>query len=172
MSQIGALSTGVFPPAGAVLTLTGNAGGAVGPSGLGNINVVGGTFINIVGNPGANTLTANFVGNSAGMIWTVDPGPGPTTLVAGHGYFANSAGTITYPLPTVAAVGDTFSVVAMNNDNSWKITVALGQIFTFGNTAAVVQVESQSIGNSVTFVCNVANTEFTVIASQGNPDVV
>jgi len=49
--------------AGTVSTLTGNSGGAVGPNGSGNINVVGdGTTITIAGNPGTNTLTASLVG--------------------------------------------------------------------------------------------------------------
>lgn len=43
-------------------TLTGNSGGAVGPDGDNNINTLGdATTINIVGNPGSNTLTANVI---------------------------------------------------------------------------------------------------------------
>lgn len=50
--------------AGSVSTLTGNSGGAVGPDGMGNINVVGDNSkgINIVGTPGSNILTASLVG--------------------------------------------------------------------------------------------------------------
>lgn len=43
-------------------TLTGNSGGAVPADGSNNINFLGdATSINIVGNPGANTLTANVI---------------------------------------------------------------------------------------------------------------
>ncbi len=59
-------------------TLTGNSGSAVGPDTNANINVVGdGTTINIAGNAGTNTLTANLVagstvrtvtGNSGGAV--------------------------------------------------------------------------------------------------------
>lgn len=59
-------------------TLTGNSGGAVGPSISNNINVVGdGTTITIVGSPSSNTLTASLVqgsviqtvtGNSGGAV--------------------------------------------------------------------------------------------------------
>lgn len=58
MSQSGALTTSGSgaPP---VETLTGNSGGAVGPDGAFNINVLGNntTGINVVGMPGTNTLS-------------------------------------------------------------------------------------------------------------------
>jgi len=44
-------------PGGQVETLTGNAGGAVGPNAAKNIFVVGGTGIYVTGNPATNTLT-------------------------------------------------------------------------------------------------------------------
>ena len=48
-------------PAGPILTLTGDIGGAVGPDGAGNINILGEIvsgqgFASIEGNPGTNTL--------------------------------------------------------------------------------------------------------------------
>ena len=52
-----------FTGSGATETLTGNSGGAVGPS-AGNINVVGdATTITIAGNPGTHTLTASVTGS-------------------------------------------------------------------------------------------------------------
>lgn len=45
---------------GTIKTLTGNSGGAVGPDGSGNINVVGDTiFLQAVGTPGINTVTVS-----------------------------------------------------------------------------------------------------------------
>ena len=44
---------------GFIETLTGNTGGAVGPDGADNINVVGSGSITIAGNAGTNTLTAS-----------------------------------------------------------------------------------------------------------------
>ncbi len=59
MSQAGRFSSST-PLPGTLLTLTGNSGGAVGPNGGGNINIIDditqGTA-RIVGNPGTNTLT-------------------------------------------------------------------------------------------------------------------
>ena len=59
---------------GGLTTLTGNSGGAVGPDGMANINVVGdGITILIAGNPGTNTLTASLVGGKvAAQSYPVD----------------------------------------------------------------------------------------------------
>lgn len=59
MSQITAVPTGTS--IGAVMTLTGNSGGAVSPT-AGNINTVGSGNITVVGNPGTSTLTASITG--------------------------------------------------------------------------------------------------------------
>jgi len=65
MSQITSYGFGVFPPGAVVETLTGNSGGAVGPDGANNINVVGdGVTIDVAGNPGTNTLTISSLANS------------------------------------------------------------------------------------------------------------
>jgi len=57
MSQSGRFTPGITPGT-FVETLTGNTGGPVPANGAGNINIVGdGTTIEVVGNPGTNTLT-------------------------------------------------------------------------------------------------------------------
>lgn len=43
--------------AGDIETLTGNSGGAVGPDGAFNVNILGSGNIDVAGNPGTNTLT-------------------------------------------------------------------------------------------------------------------
>jgi hypothetical protein len=57
MSQAGQFQAGTVLPD--IETLTGDSGGAVGPNGAGNINMVGGSNITTVGTPGTNTLTIN-----------------------------------------------------------------------------------------------------------------
>lgn len=67
-------------------TLTGNSGGAVGPDGSNNINVVGdGTTITISGNPGTSTLTASVIPGS--LIVTVTGNSGGTVSPDGSGNF-------------------------------------------------------------------------------------
>lgn len=67
MSQAGKFTTA--STVGTVETLTGNSGGAVGPS-AGNINVVGSGDISVVGNPGTNTLTISASGSLADTYHT------------------------------------------------------------------------------------------------------
>jgi len=79
---------------GTVLSLTGNSGGAVMADGGGNINVVGdGTTIDIVGNPGTNTLTVSAVGTGLIQTLTGDAG-GAVPPTAGN---INIAGATTLP---------------------------------------------------------------------------
>lgn len=88
MSQAGSAGNGGISPSVIVETLTGNSGGAVGPT-ANNINVVGGTNINIVGNPGTSTLTASVsgttnhavqIGNAGGTLTSVSVGATGTVL--------------------------------------------------------------------------------------------
>lgn len=58
MSQAGSASGGGGGGGSGINTLTGNTGGAVGPT-AGNVNVLGGSNINTVGTPGTSTLTVN-----------------------------------------------------------------------------------------------------------------
>lgn len=78
--QLGTVGTG-----GSILvsTLTGNAGGAVGPS-AGNINIVGdGTTIQITGNPGTNTLTVVGLGGGGGDLSILTGDSGSATASGG-----------------------------------------------------------------------------------------
>jgi hypothetical protein len=53
VSQVGKYSSLNLP----IQFITGNAGGAVGPNGVGNIDLLGANPITVTGNPGLNTLT-------------------------------------------------------------------------------------------------------------------
>jgi hypothetical protein len=90
-------------------TLTGNSGGAVGPSGN-NINTVGSGSITIVGSPGTNTLTTQLTGLTnhavlvgAGTATITKVGPTATVgqVLQSAGASADPAfSTATYPLTT------------------------------------------------------------------------
>ncbi len=122
---------------------------------------------------GANTL--NLEADSGGLVWTVITGASQA-LVKTNGYFANNAGTISFSLPGIAAVGDTFTVAGMNNATGWTITQAAGQTMHFGtyNTTTGVggSLSSTAIYDTIRFVCNIANTDFVVVQSIGNITVV
>lgn len=92
MSQAGSFNTGVLPPGGGVETITGNSGGAVGPDGANNINVIGdGTTIDVVGNPGTNTLTVSLIGGEAANSFPTDSG----TAIPSSGILNITAGNST-----------------------------------------------------------------------------
>ncbi len=103
MSQAGRFSTSSGPVVPSVLTLTGNTGGAVGPDGGGNIDVVGdGTTVNVVGNPGTNTLTIS-VDDSVANQYTADTGTA-TPVANNINIFGDSASIVT------SATGDTITI--------------------------------------------------------------
>ncbi len=58
-------------PGGALVSLTGNTGGAVFGDGSGNINLLGGTNITFTGVPGTHTLTGNVTGGTNKNIFNV-----------------------------------------------------------------------------------------------------
>ena len=90
-----AISSSSGGPMGDVLELTGNSGGPVGPSGLGNINIVGSGIIDVVGNPGTNTLTISTSGADAGTITGNDGTPEAQVANNWNIVTANSTATFT-----------------------------------------------------------------------------
>lgn len=53
-----------------ILTITGDAGGPVGPDGANNINLLSGSNLTVTGNPGTNTLTVTLDTNIASQYTT------------------------------------------------------------------------------------------------------
>ncbi len=97
MSQAGSFAISSLPPGTIVETLTGNSGGAVGPDGSNNINVVGdGTTIDVTGNPGTNTLTISALSSGGATSFPTDsgtatPAAGVLNIIADNA--ANNAGS-------------------------------------------------------------------------------
>lgn len=119
MSQMGRFGTGSTPPppGTAVQTLTGNSGGAVGPDGANNINVVGdGSSITVAGNPGTNTLTISTAGEVA-VIYQEDAG-----IASATGGVLNVIGGA-----NINTIGITNNIeIALNTTISQPNTNALG----------------------------------------------
>ncbi len=125
MSQAGILNRGVFPPASVVETLTGNSGGAVGPDGANNINVVGDTTtIDVVGNPGTNTLTISTT-DAVAIQYTTDAG----IAVPATGNLNVLGGTAARDINTSGA-GDTIHI---DLDNA----ISLGDLSNITGSAAI-----------------------------------
>lgn len=154
-----------------VLTLTGNSGGAVGPSG-GNINIVGTGGVTIAGNPGTSTLTVSVSGS--GMTWNLISST-TATMSSNNAYVANNAGLVTLTLPATAAFGDVIQVVG-KGAGGWSVAQNAGQTIHFGtfNTTTGVggSLASTQTYDSIEMVCIIANTDFVVYTSVGNLTVV
>ena len=152
-------------------TLTGNSGGAVGPTG-GNINVVGSGGVTVAGNPGTSTLTISVSGS--GMTWNEVLGTSQAISV-NNGYVANNAALVTLTLPATAAFGDVIQVVG-KGAGLWAITQNAGQTIHFGvlntTTGAGGSLSAIAQYDCVELLCTTANTDFTVISSLGNLTVV
>ena len=122
VSLAGNVATWIDFGAGNLGSLTGNSGGPVFPDGSNNINVLGdGITINVVGNPGTNTLTISAVGtgivqsltgNSGGPVF---PTAGNTNIVgAGSITVTGNPGTSTLTITSSATPGDTWSIITVN----------------------------------------------------------
>lgn len=171
MSQSGSYSSGGGGGGGALNTLTGNVGGAVSPSGGGNINVVGAGSITVTGNPGTNTLTITDTGG--GFQWntaTVN-----AIMLVDNGYITNGAGQVQLLLPMAAAVGSIIRVSG-RAATGWQVTQNAGQTIYFGNmtttTGAGGSLSSTATRDCVELLCVIANTDWNVLSAVGNLAVV
>jgi hypothetical protein len=153
---------GFFLPGGGgsaiVETLTGNTGGAVGPTGN-NINVVGAGQVYVTGDPGDSTLTITsqfpYTDESAGF-----------SALSNNGYFVT--GTTTATLPPSPAQGDRIEFIVYD---SFPLTVQAntGQAITIGVDTSVTGgvAASNQNGCAVAFVYRAADSEWFAISVVG-----
>jgi hypothetical protein len=165
MSFILNRSTG-SPAGSAVTTLTGNSGGAVGPT-TGNIDIIGTGSISVTGNPGTSTLTitnsgivpANFVTDSG----TAVPAGGVINIVGSHGINTTGSGdTVTVLVDNTLTLGDLGPITPGFDSltlTSGDISVVAGNVNLPTTSTAndgVIQVNSarfiHSYGTQNTFV--------------------
>ena len=108
---------------------------------------------------GAGVLS--FVNNDVGT-W-IDQVATPATLVVNTQYIADTAGLLTFNVPALAAVGDTFEV-AGKGAGGWLIQMNAGQTAHLGNIATSVagSLASTNQWDCLSIVCVTANTTFTV----------
>jgi|SRR5215831_2276171 len=146
MSQITSFSTG--GGAGAVLTLTGNSGGAVPPT-AGNINVVGDTTtINVAGNPGTSTLTISATGTT--IFNYTDVNTSPYVAIGTDNFISvdSTGGPITIELPNAPATGRAFRIkdrAGTAAANNITITTVGGVVLIDGATTFVMNTAFESV---------------------------
>lgn len=140
----------------AILTVTGDSGGALSPN-VGNMNILGGPGVTTSGS--GNTLTINSV------VFT-DQGAS-TSVTADSGSFSTAAITLT--LPASPAQGEECIFVASTAD-ALVIQAAGTQVINFGNSASSAggTLTSTAKGDSVTLRYQSSSDDWFVVGSQGN----
>lgn len=114
-------------------TLTGDSGGAVGPTAR-NIDLVGTGVITVVGNPGTSTLTITPDGSIASSFIT-NPATGTATPVAGVLTFAGTGGiTVTNAGSTVTIDGGGAADISLTADDTNTVTDTAGIINIAGGS--------------------------------------
>lgn len=154
-----------------VSTLTGNSGGAVGPT-ANNINVVGSGGVTVVGNPGASSLTISVSGT--GLSWN-EITAASANMSVDNGYIANRATLVTLTLPVTASIGATIQVVG-KGVGLWSIAQNAGQSINFGALVTTVGVGGSLSAilqyDCVEITCITANSQWIVTSAVGNLTVV
>lgn len=172
MSQAGLNNVAGSLPSTVVETLTGNSGGAVGPDGSHNINVIGSGAISVAGNPGTNTLTITSSG--MGLMWSTISAS--QTLAVNHGYLCVSpGGALSLLLPAVSTLGDIIEIT-LDGATSFTVTQGAGQSVRYGNQSTTAGVggslATTQQGDTLRLVCQTANLKWNVLSSMGNLTVV
>lgn len=136
--------------------------------------------------PSAATLTAGngiSITNGAGAITIAANNQNPwvevtgttQTMAVNTSYAANNAALVTLTLPTTAAFGDRF-IITGKGAGLYKIAQNANQQIFFGNQSTTVgtggSITATHRRDTIELVCITANTEFNVVDSIGNLDVV
>ena len=143
----------------------------------------------LIGSTGAQPVPAVLsagagisITNSAGSVTIAASGSvaGWSTIgasqaaVKGNGYFV-TANALSISLPATSAVGDTFEV-SLAGGTSWTLTQGAGQQIFFGSASsssgAGGSVASTANGDSVRLVCFAADTNWQIVSSVGNLNLV
>lgn len=171
MSQAGILSESSSAAAD-IETITGNSGGAVGPDGTFNVNLVGSGSISVAGNPGTNTLTISLSGS--GFTWNTVAGTSQNISVE-NGYIPQNIALTTFTLPATGSIGQVFQIAGFGS-GGWIIAQNAGQVIHFNATDTTVgaggSIASTNRYNTIEVMCIVANTEWTVLDASGTFTIV
>ena len=165
MSQVQKFGDGTVLPD--IETLTGDLGGAVGPDGAFNINLLGGTGLITTGTPGTNQIVFDVSGG--GITWSREAGAAVAVAV-NSGYINTNAGLTTLTLPAAAAVGDVIEVCG-EGAGGFLIAQNAGQTIQFGNQVTTAGVggslSSTNQWDTVKLLCRVADLTFSVLSNVG-----
>jgi len=141
----------------AILTVTGDSGGALSPT-AGNINILGGPGVTVTGS--GSTLTINSV------LYTDQAAS--TTVEADSGSFMTANGTITLTLPASPVQGERCEFV-VTKAQTLIIAANTGQVINYGNMASSTAgtLTSSAKGDAMTLVYEDGTNDWFVLNSVG-----
>lgn len=135
-----------------IQTITGDAGGAVGPNGSGNINLQGAGPYVFTGNPGANLLTLSDDGTLA-YTYTTDSGVATPS--------SNNLNIVGAGIISTSAVGDTVTITAAGSvpvsivvDSGGPVTPVAGVLDVLGGNNITTSGAGNTIHVNVTGTTN------------------
>jgi hypothetical protein len=146
-----------------ILTVTGDVGGAVGPDGANNINLLSGSDLTVTGNPAGNTLTITLDGTVATQydadVGSAVPAAGILNIVGTGGASTSAAGN-TVTITTAATVPLQFDT------DAGSAVPALGILDVLGGTG----ITTAGAGNVVTITADAdVATQYTTDAGVAVP---
>lgn len=156
MSQSGTYSSAGTPPPGSILTLTGNSGGAVGPT-AGNINVVGTGVVDVVGTPGSSTLTISLTSSGGTNEFDTDSG----SAFPSSGVIDIAGGSNIHTLGATNVV-----TVGLNN------TVSISGSFTAGTSSGFITAQTGDVSivaGNLNLPTTLSSADEGVINIDGSP---
>jgi hypothetical protein len=131
-----------------------------------------------VGSIWINTVTgAAYILNNAPGNWNLISGLNDNSisvtsaqLLAGNLYISNNVALSTFTLPVLAAVGDQITIVG-SGAGFWRIAQNAGQLIKYNaavtTTGVGGSITSTQAANTMSLICTVANTTFTVLYASG-----
>jgi hypothetical protein len=117
---------------------------------------------------GAGTIS---IDATAGLAWNNETNDA-NTMAINNGYVINATNLCTMTIPATAAIGSVFAIAGYAT-NGWVLQANTGQTINFGDdqSSTAGSVTFTNRYDSITIVCTTADTDFAVIASQGNMTV-
>lgn len=129
-----------------------------------------GAGVSIATGPGSITISA-----TAETITWHDVTSTAEAMLPSNGYLSNNASLVTLTLPTTANQFSTI-IVAGNGAGGWEIAQNTGQTINFESlsttSGAGGKLASTNKYDSVTLICTVADTTWSVVNAMGNITVV
>jgi hypothetical protein len=133
------------------------------------VNVTTVTAVNLV----CTYLTATNFSAGSGITWNTLTASG--TASGDNGYILNSNSNLTLSLPFTASVGKIVRVSGLGS-GGWTISQVAGQKIHFGNIDTTLglsgSLSSTHTRDAIEMVCCVLNSEYNIVGSIGNINIV